>query len=133
MESEGLGWHSRSFSDVYDMCGTADGAFVTLFHTKKKEPLEKMDKAFFGRRWNSLDPDSFKSLAVSRFLAASIVGQSGARPDHAARRASQLAARVVPGRGLRDFGARAWSDGINAQCERAQACACPTNEVRGAA
>ena len=75
VESDGLGWHSRSFSDEFDMCGTPDGAFVTLFHTKKKEPLEKIAKAFFERRWDSLGAYSFKSLAVSRFLAASIVAQ----------------------------------------------------------
>ena len=49
--------------------------FVTLFHTKKEEPLEKIAKAFFGRRWDNLSADSFRTLAVSRFLAASIVGQ----------------------------------------------------------
>jgi hypothetical protein len=57
------------------MCGSSDGAFVTVFHTKKEEPLEKIAKAFFGRRWGNLSGYSFKSLAVSRFLAATIVGQ----------------------------------------------------------
>jgi hypothetical protein len=57
------------------MCGSPDGTFVTVFHTKKEEPLEKIAKAFFGRKWDSLSAYSFKSLAVSRFLAASIVGQ----------------------------------------------------------
>ncbi len=75
VESEGLGWHSRSYSDDYDMCGSSDGTFVSVFHTKKKEPLEKIARAFFARRWSELKPDSFKSLAVSRFLAASVVGQ----------------------------------------------------------
>src|SRR5438105_513069 len=75
VESDGLGWHSRSFADEFEMCGTPDGAFVTLFHTKKPEPLEKIAKAFFGRRWDSLNTYPFKTLAVSRFLAASIVGQ----------------------------------------------------------
>ena len=75
VESDGLGWHSRSFSDEFDMCGTPDGAFVTLFHTKKEEPLEKIAKAFFGRRWGNIKADWFRTLAVSRFLAASIVGQ----------------------------------------------------------
>ncbi|MCX7022839.1 MAG: hypothetical protein NTW26_11335 [bacterium] len=75
VESDGLGWHSRSFSDEFDMCGAPGGTFVTLFHTKKEEPLEKIARAFFGRRWDDLRTDSFKSLAVSRFLAASIVGQ----------------------------------------------------------
>ena len=75
VESDGLGWHSRSFSDEFDMCGTPDGAFVTLFHTKKEEPLEKIARAFFGRRWRALTDHSFRSLAVSRFLAASIVAQ----------------------------------------------------------
>ena len=75
VESDGLGWHARSFSDEFDMCGTSEGAFVTLFHAKRKEPLEKIARAFFGRRWNSLGAQPFRSLAVSRFLAASIVGQ----------------------------------------------------------
>ena len=57
------------------MCGSSDGDFVSVFHTKKREPLEKIARAFFGRRWSALKPDSFKSLAVSRFLAASVVGQ----------------------------------------------------------
>ena len=57
------------------MCGTSEGAFVTLFHAKKKEPLERIARAFFGRRWDSLGTQPFKNLAVSRFLAASIVGQ----------------------------------------------------------
>ena len=73
VESDSLGWHSRSFSDEFDMCGTPDGAFVTLFHRSKKEPLEKIARAFFRRRWGALADYSFKSLAVSRFLAASIV------------------------------------------------------------
>ena len=55
------------------MCGASDGTFVTLFHTKKEEPLEKIAKAFFGRRWENLKPETFASLPVSRFLAASIV------------------------------------------------------------
>ena len=75
VESEGLGWHSRSYSDDYYMCGSPDGTFVSVFHKKKKEPLEKIARAFFARRWLGLKPDSFKSLAVSRFLAASVVGQ----------------------------------------------------------
>src|SRR5262245_34267419 len=75
VESVGLGWHARSWCDEFDMCGAADGTFVTLFHTKKEEPLEKIAKAFFGRRWADIRPDSLRSLAVSRFLAASIVGQ----------------------------------------------------------
>jgi hypothetical protein len=72
IESDGLGWHSRSFSDEYDMCGTPDGKFKTVFHTEKKEPLERIAKAFFQRRWGNLRAYSFKSLPVSRFLAASI-------------------------------------------------------------
>lgn len=75
VESEGLGWHARSWCDEFDMCGAPDGTFVTLFHAKKEEPLEKIARAFFGRRWGDLKPGSLKSLAVSRFLAASIVGE----------------------------------------------------------
>lgn len=75
VESEGLGWHARSWNDEFDMCGAPDGTFVTLFHTKKEEPLEKIAKAFFGRRWENLRVEAFRSLAVSRFLAASIVGE----------------------------------------------------------
>jgi hypothetical protein len=75
VECDGLGWHSRSFSDDFDMCGTPDGSFVTLFHAKTEEPLEKMARVFFGRRWTDISTDSFKTLPVSRFLAAAIVGQ----------------------------------------------------------
>ena len=75
VESDGLGWHARSFSDEFDLCGTPDGAFVTLFHAKREEPLEKIAKAFFRRKWGNLSAHSFKSLSVSRFLAASIVAQ----------------------------------------------------------
>ena len=74
--SEGLGWHSRPFSDEFDVCYAADGAFVTLFHARKEEPLEIVAKAFFNRRWDKLNASYFKSLAVSRFLAASIVSQA---------------------------------------------------------
>lgn len=73
VESEGLGWHARSFEDRFDLCGAPNGAFVTLFHRDKKEPLEKIARAFFARRWADLSAHSFRSLAVSRFLAASIV------------------------------------------------------------
>ena len=68
VESEGLGWHARSFSDEFDLCGAPDGSFVTLFHAKKEEPLEKIAKAFFSRRWTHLDFSSLKNLAVSRFV-----------------------------------------------------------------
>lgn len=74
VESDGLGWHSRSYADEFDMCGAPDGSFVTLFHAKKEESLEKIAKAFFKRSWSDLSPDAFKTLAVSRFLAASIAG-----------------------------------------------------------
>ena len=77
IESEGLGWHSRAFSDRYDMCGTPDGRFVTVFHTSSREPLERIARSFFGRRWKELSNRDFKSLAVSRFLAASIVSHLG--------------------------------------------------------
>jgi hypothetical protein len=73
VDSEGLGWHARSFSDEFDLCAGPDGNFVTLFHSKTEEPLEKIARAFFGRRWGNLRPELFQSLAVSRFLAASIV------------------------------------------------------------
>ena len=97
VESDGLGWHARSFSDEFDMCGTSEGAFVTLFHAKRKEPLEKIARAFFGRRWNSLGAQPFRSLAVSRYLAASIVGQvvEQAFPDPAL--AHYPGARLVGG------------------------------------
>src|SRR4051812_4489113 len=47
VETDGLGWHARSFSDEYDLCARPDGAFVTLFHAKNEEPLEKIARAFF--------------------------------------------------------------------------------------
>ena len=75
VEADGMGWHSRSFSDEFDLCGTPDGIFVTLFHAKTEEPLEKIARAFFCRRWEDLKTYPFESLAVSRFLAASIVSQ----------------------------------------------------------
>jgi len=75
VESDGLGWHSRSYADEFEMCGAPDGSFVTLFHKNKEEPLEKIARAFFKRRWADLKPAIFKTLAVSRFLAASIAGE----------------------------------------------------------
>ena len=79
VESNGLGWHSRAVCDEYDMCGSPDGTFITLFHRKKQEPLEKIAGAFFSRRWSDLSKEDFKSLAVSRFLAASIVSEVAKR------------------------------------------------------
>ena len=79
IESEGLGWHSRAFADRYDMCGTRNGHFVTVFHTNKREPLERIARSFFGRRWDELGGRDYKSLAVSRFLSASIASQLGQR------------------------------------------------------
>jgi hypothetical protein len=76
IDSEGLGRHSRSFSDEYEMCGRPDGTFVTVWHTKTDEPLKKIARAFFNRRWENLRAYSFKCLPVSRFLAASVVSQA---------------------------------------------------------
>ena len=73
VESDGLGWHGRALSDTYDLCGAPDGSFVTLFHTKKKEPLEKIARAFFARRWNCISQNEFRSLSVSRFLTATLL------------------------------------------------------------
>lgn len=75
LESEGLGWHARSFSDTFDLCATKEGSFVTVFHTAKEEALEKIARAFFQRRWRSLKPELFRNLAVSRFLSASVVAE----------------------------------------------------------
>ena len=75
VDSEGLGWHARSFADDYDVCAAPNGTFVTLFHAKSEEPLEKIARAFFGRRWDRLPPTTFNTLAVSRFLAACLVSQ----------------------------------------------------------
>ena len=63
VESEGLGWHSRALDDTYDMCGTPEGDFVTLFHARKREPLERIARAFFFRRWDDISVSEFKSLA----------------------------------------------------------------------
>lgn len=79
VESDGLGWHSRAFADRYDMCGTPNGRFVTVFHTNKKEPLERIARSFFARRWNELNERDYKSLAVSRYLSASIASELGRR------------------------------------------------------
>lgn len=73
VETAGLGWHGRALSDTYDLCAAPDGRFVTLFHTKKKEPLEKIARAFFARRWSDISQDEFRSLTVSRFLTASLI------------------------------------------------------------
>ncbi len=97
VESEGLGWHSRPFADEYDMCGTPDGRFVTLFHRKKKEPLERVARAFFSRRWSDLSRQDFRSLAVSRFLAASIVCQVAERAYRHMRLTDYPNARVAAG------------------------------------
>ncbi|MDA1055212.1 MAG: hypothetical protein O3C40_32725 [Planctomycetota bacterium] len=97
VESDGLGWHSRSFSDEFDMCGAPDGSFVTLFHAKTEEPLEKIARAFFGRRWGDLSTDSFKTLAVSRFLAASIVGQVAEKAFQAVPLTHYPEARLIGG------------------------------------
>ncbi len=70
--SKGLGWHARSFDDKFDLCATRDGQFVTLFHCNKQEPLERIARAFFSRRWDLLKSLEYRSLAVSRFLAASL-------------------------------------------------------------
>lgn len=73
VDSDGLGWHARAYADEFDVCASQEGDFVTLFHTARKEPLEKFARAFFHRRWEKLDPSVFRSLAASRFLAASLV------------------------------------------------------------
>ena len=75
IESDGLGWQSRPYADDFYMHGKRDGRFATVYHAKKKkeEPLERTARAFFNRRWRSIDADSFVNVAVSRFLAASLV------------------------------------------------------------
>jgi hypothetical protein len=75
IDSDGLGWHARSFADDYDVCAAPDGTFVTLFHAGREEPLEKINRAFFGRRWANLQDNTVRTLAVSRFLSACVVGQ----------------------------------------------------------
>jgi hypothetical protein len=66
VESDGLGWHARSFADVYDLCASRDGHFVTLFHRKKEEPLEKIAKAFFSRQWGNLPPRRYSRASQYR-------------------------------------------------------------------
>lgn len=75
IESDGLGWQSRPYADDFYMHGKRDGRFATVYHAKKKkeEPLETTARAFFSGRWQSIDADSFANVAVSRFLAASLV------------------------------------------------------------
>jgi hypothetical protein len=75
IECDGLGWHARSYDDHYDLVAAPDGTFVTLFHAKKVEPLEKIAKAFFARRWHDLAGDDIRTLAVSRFLSAALAGE----------------------------------------------------------
>lgn len=71
----GLGWLARSYDDEFDICARGDGTFVTLFHAAKKEPLERIAKAFLARRWDAIDREQLATLAVSRFLAATLVGK----------------------------------------------------------
>ena len=75
VESDGLGWHSRSYSDVFEMTGTPCGEFVTLFHSKTEEPLERIARAFFHGRSADIDPRQLQTLAVSRFLTASLASR----------------------------------------------------------
>jgi hypothetical protein len=75
VESPGLGWHARSFSDTYDMCGGPDGQFVTLFNRRNREPLERIARAFFAQRWNDIDAKEIRSLAASRYLGACIASE----------------------------------------------------------
>jgi len=75
IESDGLGWQSRRYSDNFDLCSTPDGMFKTVFHAKKKKEqlLERAYCAFFDSRWQGVDSDRFRNLDVSRYLAASLV------------------------------------------------------------
>lgn len=95
VESAGLGWHMRSYADEFDLCGTPDGSFVTLFHAGKKEPLEKIAKAFFNRRWIDLERAAFKTLSVSRFLAATIAGEVAERAFLAYKLSHYPQARLI--------------------------------------
>ena len=75
VESDGLGWHSRSFSDQFDMCGCSGRRLCNpIPHQEGGAPREDCEGVLW-TRWDDLRTDSFRSLAVSRFLAASIVGQ----------------------------------------------------------
>ena len=73
VDSEGFGWHARSWSDRFDVCYSPEGDFVTLFHVKNKEPLEKIAKAFFQGRFEDMERHDYKRLGVSRFLSACLV------------------------------------------------------------
>jgi hypothetical protein len=75
VESNGLGWHCRSYADEFDICGTPAGQFVTLFNRKKEESLERIGRLFFNRNWTNLAPSVFKTLAVSRFLTACLTAE----------------------------------------------------------
>jgi len=97
VESDGLGWHARSYADEFDMCGAPDGSFVTLFHTKKEEPLEKIAKAFFNRRWTDINPAVFKTLAVSRFLTATIASEVAEQSFQAYRLTHYPQAKLIGG------------------------------------
>jgi hypothetical protein len=75
VESDGINWQSRPYSDEFVLCKERDGSFRTLFHSARngEEPLERIADAFFNRRFKQFNSKSFKQLSVSRFLAASIV------------------------------------------------------------
>jgi len=124
IESDGLGWQSRPYSDDFDMCGTRDGAFVTVFHTKTEEPLERAARAFFNRHWQSIDADSFANVAVSRFLAASLVARMaeqswGATLDYypSARLIGGVSPMMASGSDLW-IGYRYYSEGAHAWARR---------------
>ena len=97
VESDGLGWHSRPYSDTYDVCATREAHFVTMFHTRKKEPLEKVAKSFYARRWADLSSTHYRSLAVSRFLAASIVSRVAERAHSNIELSYYPAAKLIGG------------------------------------
>lgn len=76
LESDGLGWHGRAWEDEFDLIGTPEGEFVTLF-SRGTEELERIAQAFFKKRWRDLARwGSFKSLATSRYLSACLVSEA---------------------------------------------------------
>jgi hypothetical protein len=108
VDSDGLGWHARSFADDYDVCAGRDGSFVTLFHARKKEPLERVARAVFGDRWGDIKPEQLRTLSVSRFLAASLVTQLAVEAFSAANLEHYPRSRLVGGEPLLADDGRLW-------------------------
>jgi hypothetical protein len=71
---DGLGWNARSYDDPFSVLASPDGRFVTLFR-RGNDPLEKLGRAFFARRWEAVDAALAQTLSASRYLSAALIGE----------------------------------------------------------